>query len=195
MPQTGPATRPSDPAMTPRTDKSVTAPAKANPLIGLAVFSSDGNKLGTVHSVSAEPDGKVKAIRLKTGGFLGIGGSWWRSRGQVHQERREHPARLDRRRGEQAAGGQGTELVLYSNCKNDGHRRAGRRTARFLFATLSARRCISRAVCASSLLDDLTFHVQNCVESRRPRGWIELQEHGALRVVRTRSLAACGHRW
>jgi hypothetical protein len=74
MPQTSPATKPSDPAMTPRTDKSVTAPAKANPLIGLAVFSSDGNKLGTVHSVSAEPDGKVKAIRLKTGGFLGIGG-------------------------------------------------------------------------------------------------------------------------
>ena len=74
MPQTSPATRPTDPAMTPRTDKSVTAPAKANPLIGLAVFSSDGSKLGTVHSVSADPDGKVKAIRLKTGGFLGIGG-------------------------------------------------------------------------------------------------------------------------
>ena len=60
MPQTGPATRPTDPAekpaMTPRTgDKSVTAPAKVNPLIGLAVFSSDGSKLGTVHSVSAEP--------------------------------------------------------------------------------------------------------------------------------------------
>jgi len=68
MPPTNPATRPTP------TDKSATAPAKANPLIGLSVFSSDGSKMGTVHSVSADPDGKVKAIRLKTGGFLGFGG-------------------------------------------------------------------------------------------------------------------------
>ena len=79
MPQTGPATRPADPAdkpaIGPRSgDKSVTAPAKVNPLIGLAVFSSDGSKLGSVHSVSEAPDGKVKAINFKTGGFLGIGG-------------------------------------------------------------------------------------------------------------------------
>ncbi len=79
MPQTGPATRPADPAdkpaIAPRSgDKSVTAPAAVNPLVGLSVFSSDGTKLGSVHSVSAGPDGKVTAIRLKTGGFLGIGG-------------------------------------------------------------------------------------------------------------------------
>ena len=47
---------------------------KANPLIGLAVFSSDGSRLGTVQAVNAEPDGKVKAIHIKTGGFLGFGG-------------------------------------------------------------------------------------------------------------------------
>ena len=73
--------RPADPAMKPteptrpalpRTTEQ-TAP-KINPLIGLAVFSSDGSKLGNVHSVNVEPDGKVKAIHLKTGGFLGIGG-------------------------------------------------------------------------------------------------------------------------
>jgi multidrug efflux pump subunit AcrA (membrane-fusion protein) len=74
-----PASRPTapaeKPALTPRPgDKSVTAPAKVNPLIGLSVFSSDGNKLGSVHSVNAESDGKVKAIRFKTGGFLGFGG-------------------------------------------------------------------------------------------------------------------------
>jgi len=40
----------------------------------LAVFSSDGSRLGSVHSVSADSDGKVKAIHIKTGGFLGIGG-------------------------------------------------------------------------------------------------------------------------
>jgi hypothetical protein len=54
-------------------DKSVTAPSKISPLVGLTVFSADGNKMGTVHSVSAGPDGKATAIRIKTGGFLGFG--------------------------------------------------------------------------------------------------------------------------
>jgi hypothetical protein len=72
LPPTGPAQKP---VITPRsTDKSATAPAKVNPLVGLAVFSSDGNKLGSVHSVAAAPDGKVTAIHIKTGGFLGFGG-------------------------------------------------------------------------------------------------------------------------
>jgi sporulation protein YlmC with PRC-barrel domain len=44
-----------------------------DPLIGLAVFSSDGNKLGTVDSVDGEPDGKISAINIRTGGFLGFG--------------------------------------------------------------------------------------------------------------------------
>ena len=43
-------------------------------MIGLTVFSSDGNKLGSVQSVDAGADGTVRAIRLKTGGFLGFGG-------------------------------------------------------------------------------------------------------------------------
>jgi PRC-barrel domain len=64
--------RPSAPPST-STDKQSAAPAK-NPLIGLSVFSADGNKLGSVQSVDAGADGKVKAIRLKTGGFLGFGG-------------------------------------------------------------------------------------------------------------------------
>jgi len=72
LPPIGPAQRP---VTTPRpTDKSVTAPAKANPMIGLAVFSSDGTKLGSVHGVVTMPDGKVTAIHIKTGGFLGFGG-------------------------------------------------------------------------------------------------------------------------
>jgi len=77
MPQPGPAARPSDaskaPAVTPQsTDKSATAP-KENPLVGIAVFSSDGSRLGTVHSVT-EDNGKVSSIRIKSGGFLGFGG-------------------------------------------------------------------------------------------------------------------------
>jgi hypothetical protein len=77
-----PAARP-DPAPLPPTavpprapDRSVTAPAKVNPLVGLAVFSSDGSKMGTVQTVTATPDGAVKAIQFKTGGFLGFGGKF-----------------------------------------------------------------------------------------------------------------------
>jgi len=73
-PPTGmkPSEPPKSPTM-PSTNKQSAAPAK-NPMIGLAVFSSDGNKLGSVQSIDAGPDGKVKAIRFKTGGFLGFGG-------------------------------------------------------------------------------------------------------------------------
>jgi sporulation protein YlmC with PRC-barrel domain len=73
-PTPGPAAQPSTPSKTPATtpsDKS--AAATKNPLIGLAVFSSDGSKLGTVHSVT-ESGGKVSSIHIKTGGFLGFGG-------------------------------------------------------------------------------------------------------------------------
>jgi hypothetical protein len=68
---------PSDPAKTPAapsaTERQSAAPAK-NPMIGLNVFSSDGSKLGSVQSVDTGPEGKVRAIRFKTGGFLGFGG-------------------------------------------------------------------------------------------------------------------------
>jgi sporulation protein YlmC with PRC-barrel domain len=75
---TPPATRsepsPLPPAATTQRpmDKPV-ATVNAKALMGLAVFSSDGSKMGTVQSVSQAPDGSVKAIRIKTGGFLGFG--------------------------------------------------------------------------------------------------------------------------
>jgi hypothetical protein len=68
-----PVTRPDPVTPTRPMDKSATAPAKVNPLVGLAVFSADGSKMGTVHSVSMGPDGKATAIRIRTGGFLGFG--------------------------------------------------------------------------------------------------------------------------
>jgi hypothetical protein len=73
-PPTGmkPAEPPKSPTM-PSGNKQSAAPAK-DPMIGLTIFASDGNKLGSVQSVDAGPDGKVKAIRFKTGGFLGFGG-------------------------------------------------------------------------------------------------------------------------
>ncbi|MBO0742454.1 MAG: PRC-barrel domain-containing protein [Hyphomicrobiaceae bacterium] len=52
---------------------SATVPGQANPLIRMAVFSSDGSKIGTVQSVSTAPDGSVKSLHIKTGGFLGFG--------------------------------------------------------------------------------------------------------------------------
>jgi len=69
-PQTNPTTMPSTKPASP--DRA--ANAKQDSLVGLTVFSSDGNRLGTVHSVNTEPGGKVKAIHIKTGGFLGFGG-------------------------------------------------------------------------------------------------------------------------
>jgi sporulation protein YlmC with PRC-barrel domain len=53
--------------------KSATAPREANPLIRMAVISSDGSKVGTVQSVSTGPDGAVKSLHIRTGGFLGFG--------------------------------------------------------------------------------------------------------------------------
>jgi len=75
-PASKPDVAPTPPTAMPQrpTDKSATAPGKFNSLVGLAAFSSDGSKMGTVHSVSATPDGSVKAIHIKTGGFLGFGG-------------------------------------------------------------------------------------------------------------------------
>src|SRR5436190_23087033 len=69
VPQTNPVTRPVVPGSG---DRNVVAPIK-NPLIGLPVFSYDGNKLGIVDSIDGQPDGKVTAINVRTGGFLGFG--------------------------------------------------------------------------------------------------------------------------
>ena len=46
----------------------------ADPLVGLAVFGSDGQKVGEVHKVRADPVGDVQEIVIRTGGFLGFGG-------------------------------------------------------------------------------------------------------------------------
>jgi PRC-barrel domain len=67
-----PAQRPTTPSADP--EMTAKTPSTGNALVGLAVFSSDGNKLGAVHSVASGSDGNVTAIYLKTGGFLGFGG-------------------------------------------------------------------------------------------------------------------------
>ena len=74
-PAAGPEQAPTPPAAAQPgvTGKSATAPREANPLIRMAVFSSDGSKVGTVQRVSTGPNGSVKSLHIRTGGFLGFG--------------------------------------------------------------------------------------------------------------------------
>ena len=66
-------------APTPSSEKPTTLPKSSEskstkPLIGLTAISSDGSKIGDVRAVRAAPDGKVTALRVRSGGFLGFGG-------------------------------------------------------------------------------------------------------------------------
>ena len=50
------------------------APApSATPRPGMLVLSTDGEKIGKVDSIDATQDGRVTAVNVATGGFLGIG--------------------------------------------------------------------------------------------------------------------------
>ena len=66
----GAETLPASPAV------QLTAPegkAGQNPLLGLYVFSSDDSKVGAIESVDAETDGRITAINVRIGSFLGLG--------------------------------------------------------------------------------------------------------------------------
>jgi hypothetical protein len=39
----------------------------------MAVFSSDGQNVGTVESIDATQDGRITAVNIAAGGFLGLG--------------------------------------------------------------------------------------------------------------------------
>ena len=43
-------------------------------MIGRNALSADGNRVGDVRAVKTAPDGRITAIQLKVGGFLGFGG-------------------------------------------------------------------------------------------------------------------------
>ena len=57
-------------------DKSAasSAPGIKDVTVGTAVFGSDGQKIGEVKGVKAQPGGTVEEIHVKTGGILGFGG-------------------------------------------------------------------------------------------------------------------------
>jgi hypothetical protein len=46
----------------------------AQTLVGKDAFSSDGTRVGDVRAVKTAPDGRITALLVRTGGFLGFGG-------------------------------------------------------------------------------------------------------------------------
>ena len=72
-PETAPAPQ-TAPTPAPQTSPKVTTGPAASTMVGRSALSSDGNKVGDVRAVKTAPDGKVTAIKLKVGGFLGFGG-------------------------------------------------------------------------------------------------------------------------
>ena len=72
-PETAPAPQ-TAPTPAPQTSPKVTTGPAASTMVGRSALSSDGNKIGDVRAVKTAPDGKVTAIQLKVGGFLGFGG-------------------------------------------------------------------------------------------------------------------------
>ena len=69
VPQTAPT--PHKPTTTPSSSQAKSAP---HPLLGLTAISMDGSKVGDVRAVKTTPDGKVTALHIRSGGFLGFGG-------------------------------------------------------------------------------------------------------------------------
>lgn len=68
------ATPPSSMPPASQTTPKPSATNEAHPMVGKTALSSDGNKIGDIRAVKTGVDGKVTAIQLKVGGFLGFGG-------------------------------------------------------------------------------------------------------------------------
>jgi len=47
---------------------------RADKLIGTSVYNAEGQKVGSVHDIVFDKDGKIVGVVLKVGGLLGIGG-------------------------------------------------------------------------------------------------------------------------
>jgi hypothetical protein len=76
-PEPAPAPAPqATPAPAPQAPAKPTATNEKHPMVGQNALSSDGSKMGDVRAVKTGPDGKVTAIRIKVGGFLGFGGKF-----------------------------------------------------------------------------------------------------------------------
>ena len=69
-PQSAPTPMPQKPATPPSSSEA----KSTHPLMGLTAVSSDGSNIGDVRAVKTTPDGKVTALHVHSGGFLGFGG-------------------------------------------------------------------------------------------------------------------------
>jgi sporulation protein YlmC with PRC-barrel domain len=65
------------PANPPPSDAVISAQAdgqvSANKLIGMTVYNAQGDKIGTVHDILLDQDGKASGVVLSVGGLLGVG--------------------------------------------------------------------------------------------------------------------------
>jgi len=73
-PEPAPQTAPTPSPQKPATPPSASQAKPAHPLMGLTAVSIDGSKIGDVRAVKTTPDGKVTALHVRSGGFLGFGG-------------------------------------------------------------------------------------------------------------------------
>ena len=60
---------PSDAVISAQSDNEVSA----NKLIGMNVYNAQGDKIGTVHDILLDKDGKATGVVLSVGGLLGVG--------------------------------------------------------------------------------------------------------------------------
>ncbi|MEL6298748.1 MAG: PRC-barrel domain-containing protein [Pseudomonadota bacterium] len=66
-----PSAEPAQPGA--QAEQPATPGATTEKIVGLPVFSKDGKRVGAVGKVEASGDGKIAAIHVRTGGFLGFG--------------------------------------------------------------------------------------------------------------------------
>lgn len=60
---------PSDAVISAQSDSEV----RADQIIGMTVYNAEGEKVGTVHDILLDPEGKATGVVLSVGGVLGVG--------------------------------------------------------------------------------------------------------------------------
>ena len=68
------AQKPATPAPPASGERKAVATPAIQTLVGKDAFSSDGSRVGDVRAVKTAPDGRVTALLVRTGAFLGFGG-------------------------------------------------------------------------------------------------------------------------
>ncbi len=76
-PAPAPAAEAAPPASPPPSDAVISAQSdgevRADQLIGMTVYNAEGDKVGSVHDILLDKDGKATGVVLSVGGLLGVG--------------------------------------------------------------------------------------------------------------------------